>query len=247
LRERDGVRAFWLDGRETLKGGSMALVTRRVGESNAPEVVVDGDVCSCCQTSAAMTRAGPIVVYRDHRDGEIRDISIVRRTKDGWTDPAPVHRDGWEIPGCPVNGPSADSSGSLSAVAWYTCAGGKPRVLVAFSRDDGASFAPPIVIDDARPLGRVSVACVAGGAAVCWLARRGERAAISLCRVTTEGSLGEVLVLGTTGASRAAGFPRMVRSGNSLVLVWRELADVPRLRSALVDALASRKPIGSGR
>ena len=73
--------------------------------------IVDGDACSCCSTDMAETVDGPVAVYRDHDAGEIRDISIVRRVDGKWTAPAPVHRDGWMIAGCPTNGPAVAASG----------------------------------------------------------------------------------------------------------------------------------------
>ena len=105
--------------------------------------IVDGDVCSCCNTDMAETAAGPIAVYRDHDAGEIRDISIVRLVDGKWTAPAPVARDGWRIGGCPTNGPAAAAAGNRAAVAWFTAAGDSPRVQVAFSSDAGASFSAP--------------------------------------------------------------------------------------------------------
>ncbi len=110
----------------------------------ASRQIVDGDACSCCSTDMAETAVGPVAVYRDHDAGEIRDISIVRRVDGKWTSPAPVHRDGWVIAGCPTNGPAVAASGSLVAVSWFTAAGNQPQVKIAFSTDAGATFAAPI-------------------------------------------------------------------------------------------------------
>ena len=38
-----------------------------------------------------------------------RDIYVVCRSGKTWSEPVPVHGDGWEISGCPVNGPSIDA------------------------------------------------------------------------------------------------------------------------------------------
>ena len=150
-----GFEAVWLDGRAMASGGTMSLRAAHVGERPGESTVLDPDVCTCCQTDAVRTDRGLVAVYRDHDEGEIRDISIVRHTDDGWSEPRPVHDDGWRIPGCPVNGPAVAHGDGHLAVAWFTAAQDRPRVLLAFSHDGGASFDAPIQIDGDRPVGRV--------------------------------------------------------------------------------------------
>ena len=36
-----------------------------------------------------------------------------------WTDPAPVAKEDWKFPACPVNGPSISARGRNVAVAWF--------------------------------------------------------------------------------------------------------------------------------
>ena len=43
-------------------------------------------------------------------DKEVRDIYITRNTDNEWETPVPVYNDGWEIYGCPVNGPKVVSN-----------------------------------------------------------------------------------------------------------------------------------------
>ena len=60
----------------------MALRTARVelgpvfGVVGASEEL-DPKVCDCCQTAAAVTDDGPVVVYRNRSDQELRDISAI--------------------------------------------------------------------------------------------------------------------------------------------------------------------------
>jgi len=76
------------------------------------EVLLDDRICDCCDTDAVLDAAGhPVIVYRDRSGTEVRDISMVRRTGDGWSAPAPVFEDGWTIAGCPVNGPAMAAFG----------------------------------------------------------------------------------------------------------------------------------------
>ncbi len=210
-----GVEAVWLDGRQTLRGGPMTLRWGRFGAKPAGERV-DERVCDCCGTSAS----GGLVAYRDRAHGEIRDVRVARRDAGGWRSVS-VHDDGWRMPGCPVNGPAIRADGSRVVVAWFTGAGGGARVRAAFSADGARSFGAPIDIDTAAPLGRVDVALAPDGAAVvAWLARDETRAALRVRRVHPSGRIGAALTLATTAATRAAGFPRMVRRGGDLVVAW---------------------------
>jgi len=103
------------------------------------EAQLDERVCECCQTSAAMTSEGPIAVYRDRSQTEVRDIYFVKKqSNSAWSGPTAVHTDNWQINACPVNGPSIAADGRRVAVAWFTGANDAPRVKVAFSSDAGA-------------------------------------------------------------------------------------------------------------
>jgi hypothetical protein len=240
--EGDDVRLFWLDGRETAGGkGAMTLRTALVGDAVGRSDVLDARVCDCCQTGAAATATGPAVVYRDRSDAEIRDVAVVRRDGNRWTPPTPVRRDGWEIAGCPVNGPSIAANGRRLAVAWYTQAGDRPRVEVAFSRDAGASFGSAAIVDAAAPLGRVDVVLDGNGdALVLWAASKGKAAEIRLARVTPEGQVGPALLVAPTDPSRASGFPRLERAGDTLVVAWIEASEPARLRAATLPVSALR-------
>ena len=240
------VRAFWLDGRETASGaghaghhgggGAMTLRTATVGALAAGELL-DARVCDCCGTSTAMTSEGPVLVYRDRSEDEVRDISLVRRTAGGWSQPVSVHADGWRVPGCPVNGPAVAARGRRVAVAWYTYAGEKPSVRLAFSEDAGASFQPPLEVDGPKggrvPLGRVDVVLgEEGEALVSWLAAERDQATLLVRRVTAEGRLGAPVPLVETSAERQSGFPRMERLGDQLLFAWTETVRPTHVRVA---------------
>jgi hypothetical protein len=184
-----------------------------------------------------MTSRGPVVAYRDRSDHEVRDIAVVRRDGNRWTPPEPVSDDGWEIAGCPVNGPAIAAAGRRLAVAWYTQGANRPRVQVAFSNDAGASFGSSSTVDANEPLGRVDVVLDANGdALVAWVAAERKAAAIRLARVTPAGRIGPAVTVAPTEASRASGFPRLERTGAMLVLAWVEASEPFRLRAATVPA-----------
>lgn len=189
------------------------------------DVDLDPDVCTCCPVGVAYAASGPVVVYRDHREGEIRDISIVRHVNGRWTEPEPVHRDEWKIAGCPTNGPVIAANAERLAVAWFTAANDQPRVRLAFSDAAGARFAAPIQIDEGQPVGWPSVVLLDdGSAAVSWLERRGDASGIGdvrVRRIRPDGKIDASLVVATTVSGRAAGMPQMIRAGHQLVFAWR--------------------------
>ena len=225
MPEGDGVRAFFLDGREMVDGGPMSLRTALVTESAGPSEVVDPRVCECCSTDAAANGDGALVVYRDRGETEVRDIFLAAGVAGSWSDPRSVHRDGWTIAGCPVNGPEISIAGDFAAVAWFTAANDRAQVRVALSQDGGTTFAPPITVDDDGPLGRVAVLADEGGAWLSWMAVREKRAAVQLARVSSSGEIGEIVTAAETATARTSGFPRLGRSADALYLAWVGLAE----------------------
>ena len=242
------IGIVWLDGRKMAAAGhgahggapgamSLMHTTLEADGSLGPETLLDDRVCDCCQTDAVRAGEASVVVYRDRSEKEIRDMSVVRFAGGRWTAPRAVAQDGWEINGCPVNGPAIAASGVSVAVAWFTAAGGVPRVKVAFSPDSGATFSPPIVVDGGRPLGRVDVVALGDGSVlVAWLEQTDAGAALRLRRVGAEGATGAAVTVADSSAARSSGFPRMARSGDEVTLAWRDAADPPRVRTAVVAA-----------
>lgn len=228
-----GARVFFLDGGAGMAGphggaGSahgvaMSLSTNAwsAAMGEATKAVLDRRICDCCQTAAAMTARGPIVVYRDRSDAEIRDIAITRLVAGEWTAPRSVHDDGWQINACPVNGPSVAAQGDDVAVAWFSGARDSAKVQVAFSRDAGATFAAPIRVDDGTPAGRVAVQWWDGAAWVSWLERgTGDTASVRVRRVAQDGGADAATTVSRSTAARASGFPRMTRTADGLLFAW---------------------------
>jgi hypothetical protein len=235
------LEAVWLDGRETSPaaggqdhgGGAMTLRSAAIGVDGAlsREALLDARVCDCCQTSAARTAEGPVVVYRDRSDREIRDIFIVRQREGNWTTPQAVSADLWEMHGCPVNGPSVAAAGRRVAVAWFTAAGDVPRVLLAMSADAGASFGAPVVIDEGNPLGRVETLLLDDGSAlVSWLEASPAGSSLHVRRVHADGRRNAAVTVLPAGTAIAQGFPQMARTGESLVFAWT----AERVRTAVM-------------
>lgn len=239
----DRIFATWLDGRNTKvsesakeenkhghgSGGAMTLRGAEfdIGGHYFEEAELDNRICDCCQTDAALTSDGVIVVYRDRSEHEIRDISIVRRVNKEWTKPHTVHADNWEISGCPVNGPSVDAIDSTVAVVWYTAANGKPTIKISFSEDSGATFNSPIKVDNGNPLGRVDVVLISKEKAVItWVENTESMAEIRAVGVQINGTMGEDYLLTETSPARNSGFPKLKKTDTNLYLAWTEVDSV---------------------
>jgi hypothetical protein len=246
LPQDAGFLAIWLDGRHTTgshdhghgDGGAMTLRSVMIDAAGQPASAgaeLDARVCDCCQTDAAVTREGPVVVYRDRSPDEIRDVAVMRRTPSGWSEPQLVHEDGWHMPACPVNGPSIDAIGSEVAVAWFT-APDRPRVRLAFSSDAGRSFSAPVEVAAGRVAGRVDVALLGDGrAVVSWLEETPAGAEIRVQAFTRSGVAGRAVTVARSGANRSSGFPQMIRAGDRLLFAWTDASEPLRLRTAMAE------------
>lgn len=225
----DALGAIWLDGRKYARPEgarkdemTLAFTTLARDDTLGAERRVDDRICDCCQTSAAITARGPVVVYRDRSPDEIRDIAIVRFVDGAWSEPRLVHADGWKIAACPVNGPAVAARGDHVAVAWFAAPNDSARVQVAFSSDAGATFGTPARVDAGAPAGRVDVELDDDGAAyVSWIERSGgDIAEVRVRRVDPDGTPGPVTAIARSSAARASGFPRMARAGRDLWFAW---------------------------
>ena len=216
----------WLDGRNTGKEkmdghGQMTLRAATLLKNGTKEAEweLDNKVCDCCQTTVTITKNGPVVIYRDRSDEEIRDISIVRMVNGRWTKPQTIYTDKWKISGCPVNGPRADALNNNLAIAWFSIKDEKPEVKVVFSKDGGATFNTAIKIDEGQPIGRVDLQMLDENTAiVSWM----EGSEIKAIRVNRDGSKGQSIVISNSSETRSSGFPQMTKSGNKILFAWTD-------------------------
>jgi len=244
-----GLAAIWLDGRKMAAGGhdthgEPAGDAKRKRDSAQPqemnlmyttiatdgklgkEMLIDGRVCECCQTSAVRTTDGVIVVYRDRSAQEVRDISIARLSAGTWSQPENLSKDNWQINGCPVNGPAISANGSKVAAAWFNAPNESALVKVAISKDGGRTFGAAVRVDDGNPIGRVDViALPAGAALVSWLERTDKGAQVRIRRINADGSRQNAIVVSDTSTARSSGFPRMELSGTRVVIAWTDASN----------------------
>ena len=257
---RDTLGVAWLDGRDNVEGdmhhdagagmkhdeGDMHAAGRTalraavfdMNLQRSGEAVVDAKTCDCCQTAIAATARGPLLVYRDRSDKEIRDIAAVRYDGKAWGKPVPVHADGWKMTGCPVNGPAVAADGNAALVAWYTEAGGKPAVRIARSADAGDTFGAPITLDEGEAVqGRVALALDARQAWILWIREDASGQSLWLSRRTPDlkREYQRLEVAKLQGRGRATGFPKIALRGSEGYAVWTDIeGGVPHLHGVVI-------------
>jgi hypothetical protein len=244
----DRVLAIWLDGRNTEGRGhadygdpekAMTLRSAEVSRDGTIERKreIDAMICDCCQTDMVISNGRALAVYRDRTEDEIRDISIAAYDLETgeWSAPRPVHRDGWVIMGCPVNGPRIEASGDRVAVIWYTEADDDKVVKLAVSTDGGESFNEPVVVAREHTLGRADLVIGDDGTIYAsWLAGREGTGYVMLRAVSPGGELGEPVRAGITTSSRRSGFPRISAVDDGILMAWTQTDPLIRVRTALV-------------
>lgn len=190
---------------------------------------IDTRVCDCCQTAAVVTDQGLLIAYRDRSEAEIRDITLRRYEEGVWSEPYTLNDDGWEIAGCPVNGPALATNGSRVAAAWFTAAHNEPKVQLKLSDDNGRSFGEPIRLDENRALGRVDVQVLSNGQTlVSWMEDVDGAAEVHLALVSTSGQVLDRAMAGHTSLARSSGVPRMHASNGRALIAWVDVPDGER-------------------
>jgi len=255
---RDTIGVAWLDGRDNVEGDMHGEGSAMTGAHAMPgegrtalraavfdmnlqrsgEAVVDAKTCDCCQTAIAATARGPLLVYRDRGDKEIRDIAAVRYDGKAWGKPVPVHADGWKMAGCPVNGPAVAAGGDVALVAWYTEADGKPSVRIARSGDAGDTFDAPLTLDEGDAVqGRVALALDATQAWILWIREDAAGQSLWLSRRTPDlkREYQRLEVAKLQGRGRGTGFPKIALRGSEGYAVWTDIDDgVPHLHGVVI-------------
>lgn len=229
---KENMLVTWLDGRNTGSHAShdhhahhhQGQMTLRVALINnfgekLNEWLLDDRVCDCCQTGSAITDLGPVVIFRDRSENEIRDIGFQRWEEDQWSPSQPVYMDLWEIAACPVNGPRISSFNQHLAIAWFTAAKGQAAVKVIFSEDQGKTMSVPVNCDLGNPIGRVAIEMLNEEVAfLVWM----EDQRILGRTVSTSGKLGRPLEIAKSSENRSSGFPQIKKTANKLWLAWTD-------------------------
>lgn len=252
--DENRVLAMWLDGYRMQGKGhggdshggvadlSTAMTLRSVilnaDGSRSEEWEVDSSVCDCCQTAAVRSGNRIVAVYRNRTEGEIRDTYTASYDLDRneWSEPRALSREGWEIAGCPVNGPQVAAHGDVVIAAWFTAVNEQPRSYVAVSLDGGRSFGEPQQLDNSSSMGRVGIAFDPEGTALMtWIGPNGEQSAV-YGRFWSGSGFEDSFVIGDIESSRGSGFPRVAALGTRFLVAWTTTGPDGSVQTRLVSA-----------
>ncbi|MGY8946058.1 MAG: sialidase [Flavobacteriales bacterium] len=226
---KKGFFITWLDGRNTvekkLDGHHKPMTIRFAEITNKGDVIneseLDAAACDCCQTSIANTNNGPIVVYRDRSEKEVRDIYTIRNINGVWEEPNPLHNDGWIINGCPVNGPKVAVNSTNLAIAWFTVVNDNPLVNVSFSKTNGDSFGMPLKLNDHDAIGRVDVAFLNNEEViVSYMEVDDIGTYLRIKKVSVNGKVSKPITISKIDGGRNTGVPQLEIINNEIFIVW---------------------------
>jgi len=247
--DNESYLSVWLDGRQNAYAETDSTIAAQMTLRSAvvndkgeliEEHLLDNRVCDCCQTDVAMTAEGPLVVYRNRSEDEIRDTYYVKHINGNWTEPKPIFNDNWKIAGCPVNGPAVSAKNNVVAVTWFTIADNTPKVKVVFSNDNGNTFGTPITIATETIMGRLDIELLDDGSAIVSSmdSKEGE-SLILLQHIKQDGAISEPFQVSETANSRSSGFPRMILKDDAVYLAWTSVGETLNVQSAkiLIDAI----------
>ena len=231
---KKGFFITWLDGRNTiekkLEGDHKPMTIRFAEITDKGDVIkeseLDASTCDCCQTSIAITNDGPIVVYRDRSEEEVRDIYIVKNINGTWEKPNAVHDDGWIINGCPVNGPKVAVNSKNLAVSWFTVSNNHPLVNVSFSKNNGNSFGAPLKVNDHDAIGRVDVAFLNDEEViVSYMEVDDIGTYLRIKKVSFDGKISEPITISKIDGGRNTGVPQLEIIDSEIFIVWTIFLD----------------------
>jgi hypothetical protein len=164
--------------------------------------------------------------------GNIRDVVVSKSSDRGgtWTAPVRVHADDWKFDACPHAGPamSIDGKGTIH-VAWWTGKEGSAGVYYAQSKDGAATFSEPVALGVARfsRAAHVQLALSSNDRVVVAWDDGTKAVPVVTTRVSDDGGahFGEAVAVSAEG--KAATFPVLSVSGDSVAIAWSETNAAP--------------------
>jgi len=220
-----------------------------LADGSRRESPVAANVCFCCKTSVATGSAQPgaqrggrslgmvYVAWRHIYPVNLRDMAVATSTDGGRTfsQPVRVSEDGWQLEGCPEDGPSiAVSPDGTLHIAWPTISGkgaSRKGVFYSYSTDGGRTFAPRARVDegdDVTNAAHPQIAVVDGHVAVVWdeSTAAGPRVRLRFIRSSAGSANGaeawhpEFLPALTFSEPGPISYPAIAASASGLVGAW---------------------------
>ncbi|MGB2384783.1 MAG: hypothetical protein ACPH8E_04735 [Flavobacteriales bacterium] len=242
-----GAALAWLDGRDFDENPDPATARMEVrlaqwhaSETWSDETVLDSSACTCCPMSTLVHPSGPVeLVYRDRLAGEIRDFNriLIEPTSGSFQELGPLHRDGWEIAACPVNGASMSQNAERTLAVWYTAAEDSARVRFAWRKAGAIAFDQPHDLHQNAPLGRVTTATDERGHFYAMWLETNETGGIAWMGQSWDATGTAIyaapMALIPASESRAGGFPSAVGLDAGVLVAWTNPFPEPHVMTAV--------------
>jgi hypothetical protein len=212
-------------------GASTSWITRSTdgGKTWSARARVDmGEACPCCRTSLATGADGSLfMAWRHIYPGSVRDVVVARSDDRGatWGEPVRVHEDDWKFDACPHAGPAiaTDARGTLH-VTWWTGKEGDAGVFYTQSTDGGKTFSQPIALGTAqysRPAHVQLSLADSSRVIVVWDDGTKQTPRV-VARVSNDGGLHFADAVTFSDPGRAASFPVLAVTHDSISVAWSE-------------------------
>jgi hypothetical protein len=186
------------------------------------------------------------MAWRHIYPGSVRDVVVARSNDQGktWSEPVRVHEDDWKFDACPHAGPAiaTDARGTLH-VTWWTGKEGSAGVFYAQSTDAGHTFSAPIALGTAqysRPA-HVQLALGSGNRVIVVWDDGTKQTPRITARVSNDGGLHFSDAVPFSDAGRAATFPVLAVTNDSISVAWSEERATAAQR-ADADAKTAKDP-----
>jgi hypothetical protein len=134
-----------------------------------------------------------------------------------------LSREGWEIAGCPVNGPQVAAFGETVIATWFSAVNDQPRAYLAVSHDGGLNFEEAELLNENGSMGRVGIAF---------------NNAVIYGQMWKDSALGNPFVIGEINPTRASGFPRSAAVENEFLVAWTEPEHGSHIKTVLISPKA---------
>jgi hypothetical protein len=214
------------------------------GAAPASERELAKGVCYCCKTAMTVTPDGAIhAAWRHVYAGNLRDIAATVSRDGGRTfsEPVRISEDGWEIAGCPDDGPAmaADESGTVHVI-WPTMLDGptpEGALFYSFTRD-GVTFAPRTripTLGQSRPTHPQIAVDQQGRVMVAWDEFTSGMRMAAAREIKRPGTatidLGPVVIIEPSGPST---YPALAGTAAGILGVWSTGGDTPAIAARTI-------------
>lgn len=244
-----GDQATDNDGVAMAQKSGLYYASLRDGSPSSEQEVTSG-VCYCCKTALAAGPDGALyAAWRHVYPGNLRDIAFAMSPGNGqpFSPPIRVSEDGWEINGCPDDGPamSVDAAGTVHIV-WPTVIeeNGPQGALFYASSRRGGPFSPRVrvpTLGGVKPAHPQIATDDEGRILVAWDEQvSGRRIAAARQLLIEDGqapSFGEVVPL----SSNSPGvYPVLASTGEGFIAAWTAPLDPSRIEVRRLELPGAR-------